>query len=932
MPQNGEWILSTPWQTASMLLKTGLKWKSRYEILDQLGEGGFATVYLALDHELNRKVAIKVLKSTANDQEGTEERFQREAKVLAKLRHPNILTVYSFETLDDFSSCLLMEYLEGESLESRLLREGSISEKLAKKITAEITEGLIYAHSFDVIHRDLSTANIFLVGDRNDPGVKIIDFGLSSLMAPMDSESLSRLTATGLLVGNPSFMSPEQSRGGQLDERSDIYSLGCVLYRMVSGDFPFNSSSAIGLLYMHQAESPPAPKLDWDDAKSAKEFSNLILKCLQKDPDQRFQSARDIKNAIADPGTFLQTQYLNTNWAQKIKEGPKFSGKALATVACLCALIVVLASVIVSLLDKQLLTVMQKSPAAIPYENFLLDRTAKPAIRISIYKDFIAREAEFSPKIPAYLLEIADCYMKASDQQKAIDSILGALEAIKNSNSLSSQERQRLLQRANNAIQLCDSGELNQAAIVAMSRCLNEMLNTGAPAAKSKMIMMPLIRRVNAFSGPLDPETKHEAAEAIIAAIKKNIAPTEDDEYNATFLFAQVIDIKDCVSLLEAVQKLPEIEANHAGTASSQEFQQLCFRDTERALSQFDTFLAKTKSIRGKREILEYFISTATQEGELARAREALKQLKSMNFETSALLGQLEVDLLCAENKHSEAIKICHQLEVQLPRFESVDTLRQPALIYDEYFLTLKACMSANDETTGVSVLNKFKECITTKGGSLEGRFTKYNLGRFAKLFYRVQSADMMQAVLSLGKCSDENSNGMCQRAVLSSKMYLAMQKRDYKEAWICLDKAQNLPSATDAKSDNAHFASMIYAGLNKADDAAKHLDNEWNQSGWNVLYAAQQQRDVLPKSAELMIVAIDMKEDELACESIKRALNRAVAPTKAFAVIANALAKRTKSEEFKRLADRAVKESGYSEHSKYPVKPCTPFKFVDEK
>lgn len=916
-----------------MLLKTGIKWKSRYEILEQLGEGGFATVYLAQDNELNRKVAIKVLKPVPDELESSEERFQREAKVLAKLRHTNIITVYSFETLEDQSLCLVMEYLEGESLESRILREGCIDQKLSRKITEEVTEGLIYAHSFDVIHRDLSTANIYLVGDRANPTAKIIDFGLSSLIAPSDSAGLSRLTATGLLVGNPSFMSPEQTRGVQLDERSDIYSFGCVLYRMITGDYPFDSSSTVGLLYMQQSESPIAPKIDWEDNKSANEFSNLILKCLQKDPDHRFQSAKDLKRALAEPSTFLQTQQFSTSWAQQVKERPKVSGKVVLTLGVLCALLALFFATITSRLDKQLLTTMQKMPAsiAVPYEKFVLDRSAKAPIRIAIYKDLISREAEDSPSIPEYQLSIADAYLKSSDQHKAIDTILGALDTIRNSSNLSRQQKQRLLQRANNQIQVCNSGDLNQAAIVAMSQCLNELLKTAAPAGKSKQIMLPLIKRMTSYSGPLDAETKHEAEQAVAAAFRKNVAPKEDEEFNSVFILAQILEINDCLDLLHSLEQIPDIDPKFVSTARSYEYQQLCTLDRPRALASFEKYLANAGGTRTRLEILEYFISLATREGDLDRAKRALPLLREMSPET-VLSRELEVALLSAEGKRQEASKLCEDIERRLPNFNSIDALRQPTFIYDEYYLALRACSVAGNEEAAVRILRAFKDCVSTKEASVEGRYTKYHLGRFAKLFYHLRSPEMMKAVLDLGKCSDENSDGMCQRAVLSSKMYLAMEKRNYKEAEKYLQDARNLPSATDPQSDNAHFASMIYAGLGNTEEANKQLELELNDLGWNILYSSRMQVEFFPKAAELMIVAIDKKENELASEALKRALIRGVGPSKGFAVIVNQLSKKTSNAEFKQLSQRVIKESGYSETSKYPVTPCTPFKFSDER
>ncbi|MBX9723380.1 MAG: serine/threonine protein kinase, partial [Candidatus Obscuribacterales bacterium] len=219
-----------------MKINPGAVLNGRYEILAELGEGGFATVYKSKDLQLNRELAIKVVKAAGLGD--SMARFQREAKLLGGLSHKNIVSVYSFDLLEDQTPFIAMEYLQGKSLLQLIGQQGALEFSQLKSIMVQVCAGLSYAHKAGAIHRDLSPANIFLIGDDADPLVKILDFGLSRIFG---ENTGAALTTTGMLVGNPPYMSPEQARGAALDHSSDIYSIGCVFYECFSGKSAFAS-------------------------------------------------------------------------------------------------------------------------------------------------------------------------------------------------------------------------------------------------------------------------------------------------------------------------------------------------------------------------------------------------------------------------------------------------------------------------------------------------------------------------------------------------------------------------------------------------------------------------------------------------------------------------------------------------------------------
>jgi len=263
-----------------------------YRILSRIGQGGMGVVYRAHDERLDRDVAVKVLPEDVADDPDRLARFEREARAVARLDHPSLLAIHDFGREAGLTFAVT-ELLEGETLRDRLSSEGMGWPKVAE-IGAAVAEGLAAAHGKGVVHRDLKPENIFLARDGR---VKILDFGLARLVLPVDEETetataLPAVTAAGTVLGTVGYMSPEQVRGEGVDARSDIFSLGCVLYEMLGGRRPFRDESAAGTLAAVLRDDPPP--LTLVDTRVAR----LVARCLQKNPAERYQSAAELRSAI----------------------------------------------------------------------------------------------------------------------------------------------------------------------------------------------------------------------------------------------------------------------------------------------------------------------------------------------------------------------------------------------------------------------------------------------------------------------------------------------------------------------------------------------------------------------------------------------------------------------------------------------------------
>jgi serine/threonine protein kinase len=255
---------------------------SHYKILERLGEGGMGVVYKAEDALLERTVALKFLPAELTRDPAAKPRFIREAKAASALDHPNICTIYDIDETEDNQLFIAMAYYEGEALRERISR-GPLPLDDTADIAVQIALGLAAAHQKNIVHRDLKTANVFITSNGL---VKILDFGLAKL------SGVTQLTGPQTTLGTVSYMSPEQTRGGEVDRRSDVWSLGVVLYEMVTGQLPFKGEFSEALVYSILNEVPtPVTGLR---SGIPLEFERIINKCLAKDPDKRYQHLDDL--------------------------------------------------------------------------------------------------------------------------------------------------------------------------------------------------------------------------------------------------------------------------------------------------------------------------------------------------------------------------------------------------------------------------------------------------------------------------------------------------------------------------------------------------------------------------------------------------------------------------------------------------------------
>ena len=265
----------------------------RYRLERELGQGGMATVYLAEDRKLGRTVALKILKAEVASHLGGE-RFLREIEIVAKLTHPNILALYDCGEADGYLY-FTMPYVEGQSLRDRLDRERQLPLEEALQIAREVADALAYAHGHGVIHRDVKPENILLVAGH----AVVADFGIAKAVAAAGS---ARLTETGFAVGTPAYMSPEQATGsGQLDGRSDVYSLGCVLYEMLSGETPYTGPTPQAILAKKLSE--PLPRISVVREAVGPGVEAVLAKALARNSADRWPTAAEFVAALAPPAT-----------------------------------------------------------------------------------------------------------------------------------------------------------------------------------------------------------------------------------------------------------------------------------------------------------------------------------------------------------------------------------------------------------------------------------------------------------------------------------------------------------------------------------------------------------------------------------------------------------------------------------------------------
>jgi serine/threonine protein kinase len=350
-----EYLETTP----VVALAEGVVIDSKYKIIGKIGEGGMGTVYKVHHLLLQKDMALKTFRSHTLSTESWE-RFQREARAIAKLKHKNIVEVFDFGIAASNVPYYTMELLSGESVAERLTRCGKIELLEALQMFLQAADALAYAHRQHIVHRDIKPANIFLQEQQSARSekfqVKIVDFGVAKLAEESSSDENQGLTQSGMIFGSPLYMSPEQSLGLSVDQRTDIYSFGCALFESLVGQPPFVGETALLTLLDHQTKTAPKLKDALPDVVLPQRLEGLMVRLLAKTPEKRYQTfeavSTDLNYCIEDFGAKRTSSVTNNVelvsqevGAREVALRPSFSGKVIAMVICLVGAAIVLLSI-----------------------------------------------------------------------------------------------------------------------------------------------------------------------------------------------------------------------------------------------------------------------------------------------------------------------------------------------------------------------------------------------------------------------------------------------------------------------------------------------------------------------------------------------------------------------------------------------------------
>ena len=287
-------------RTASEL-QPGMVLRGKYEILDKVGAGGMASVYRARHLAFNEVCAIKVVAGRLSDDEDFLRRFRNEAVVARRFQHPHAVRVDDLDTTEDGRPFIVMEYVDGPNLREVVRREGALGLRRALTIARQIAAALAAAHQLGIVHRDIKPDNVLLTATESGESAKVLDFGIAKVKEGFFGGGDHVATRTGAVVGTPQYISPEQAlgrRGDELDGRADLYSLGVVLYEMVTGRLPFESDTAMGIILHHLQTHPTPPHELRPDLGIPEPLSAVLLRMLDKDRDRRFRSAAELIAAL----------------------------------------------------------------------------------------------------------------------------------------------------------------------------------------------------------------------------------------------------------------------------------------------------------------------------------------------------------------------------------------------------------------------------------------------------------------------------------------------------------------------------------------------------------------------------------------------------------------------------------------------------------
>lgn len=323
----------------------------KFEILSLVGSGGMGNVYKAVQQPVGRHVALKVLHSEKMRNQSSVKRFEQEAKAASVLSHANIVGFFDYGLTEDNVPYIVMDFVEGKSIDETIRDEGVMHVERCISLFSQACDALEHAHQKGIIHRDIKPSNLMLT--RREDGsetVKILDFGIAKLLPNGDDSNRANLTQTGELFGSPQYMSPEQCAGSELDARSDMYSLGCVMYEALMGQPPLRGNSLVDTIYKHTNEKPASFKTVRPDLDVPEQLEHLVLKTLEKEPAMRFPSMAVLKRNLDFVPVFAEKA--KTMPPDKVADGEGASTK-MTTITIVATLVVVAVTALcVALLDQ----------------------------------------------------------------------------------------------------------------------------------------------------------------------------------------------------------------------------------------------------------------------------------------------------------------------------------------------------------------------------------------------------------------------------------------------------------------------------------------------------------------------------------------------------------------------------------------------------
>jgi serine/threonine protein kinase len=387
----------------------------KYEVLGLVGQGGMGSVYKVKDRDRGAVFAIKVLRTELASEAGAVKRFEQEAIAAAQLTHPNLVAVYQHGVMEQSHGepFLVMDYVEGESLASLIKREGYLPIKRALDIFIQVCDAVGHAHSKGLLHRDLKPSNVLISKSANGSDfVKLVDFGIAKVLPAADMQNAS-LTHTGELLGSPLYMSPEQCLGELVDVRSDIYSLGVLMYEVISGKPPFFAANPIKIIFKHLNEPPAAIRLPLSGHEIPALLEAMVLRCLEKKPADRYQSVTDLTADLA-----LIQEGKQPIWKKKPASKAAFPAKKTAVAVALSFIAVSLSWFAIGSFN----SARQSQTSALNTSSVPL-----PSVKNNVLIDSCTREIANHPKDPTWYFMRGTGYREMGDSQKALQDLSKAL-------------------------------------------------------------------------------------------------------------------------------------------------------------------------------------------------------------------------------------------------------------------------------------------------------------------------------------------------------------------------------------------------------------------------------------------------------------------------------------------------------------------------